>query len=232
MPEFAPTSIVQLARWKMTQPSCIKWMEKSGVSPDSTRIVAQILRTAVHGISAFTGDSELQVIQDIMAPIHGDNVDILYGLCDEAHVDQLEMIRWAKTYLAKEEKSFKNILDYYGKTGEFSVRAAKMLPGFRVSFIDQNPWFNYLKYRSRLHGVHHLIKTTEATPNKPRPDNLEEHFGLISALEAPHVCSDDWLEWLDIHLIPLGFIGSKAELPWKKVAKLELGFLYQKPKPS
>jgi hypothetical protein len=127
----------------------------------------------------------------------------------------------------KKKSSMTNVLDYYGKTGEFAIRVARMTR-CTVTYVDQRPWYDYAKFRFRVHNVTTKVKSIEATPTEPRPEISSDKYSLISSLEVPIECTQDWLDWAARHLIPFGLIACRAEMPWKKIAKLDhFGFIYQ-----
>jgi len=228
--------MLELTNWKLSQPETIDWIRYQGVDEKNAhRVVSQMMRTAIFDISQFTGDPVQTVIPDIMY----NNQSLLTGICDHYHIAHFEMInKVIKIYLDNEDtrrknkdkkgKSFMtNILDYYGRTGEFAIRATK-LTKCTVSYVEQKPWFDYARFRFRMHDVGTKIKCIEATPQVPRPEIEDEKFGLISSLDVPITSDKDWEDWVSRHLIPYGLLACKAEMPWKKIAQLEhFGYIYQ-----
>ncbi len=222
-------SILELINWKLRRPEFQLWADaQKKPEEELTRSAAQIIRTAVMDASNFTGKPLPVVVSEV---INGDE-DILYGICDRFHIAQEICLKWIATYIdpsllpAKDGKKFGNVLDYYGKTGEFSFRVARRSK-CRVTYVDQQPWFQYAKFRFKAHSVHYVVKPFEATPQDSRPE-LGEKFGFISSLELPQVVTPDWVEWCERHLHYYGFLATYAEMPWKKVCRLgEQGFIYQ-----
>lgn len=229
-------SLLELTNWKMQQPETQDWIRyQSLTEKNAARVIGQMLRTTIFDISQFSGDPIQTVVPDIMY----NNQGLLTGVCDRYHVAHFELInKVIKVFLDNEEtmkanknkkgKSYMtNILDYYGRSGEFAIRVAK-LTRCTVTYVEQNPWYGYAKFRFRMHDVNMRVKTLEATPQTPRPEIEDEKFGLISALDVPLNSDKDWEDWASRRLIPYGLIACKAEMPWKKIAQLEhFGYIYQ-----
>ena len=229
-------SMLELTDWKLRQPDTQDWLRYQFVeNKNAPRVVSQMMRTAVFDLSQFTGDPVQTVIPDIMY----NNQQVLTGICDHYHMAHFEMInKVIKVFLDNDENIKKakdkqgkrfltNILDYYGRTGEFSIRVAK-LTRCTVTYVEQKPWFDYAKFRFRLHDVNLKIKSVEATPQVPRPEIEAEKYGLISSLDVPITSDKDWEDWAARHLIPYGLIACKAEMSWKKIAQLDhFGYIYQ-----
>lgn len=229
-----PNSMLELTNWKLQQPETIDWLRYQSVDDkNASRVISQMMRTAVFDLSQFTGDPIQTVIPDIMY----NNQAVLTGICDHYHIAHFEMInKIIKVFLDNEEnikqpkkdgkRFITNVMDYYGKSGEFSIRLAK-LTRCTVTYVDQKPWYDYARFRFRLHDTNIRIKSIEATPHLPRPE-IDEKYGLISSLDVPINSDKDWEDWAARHLIPYGLIACKAEMSWKKIAQLDhFGFIYQ-----
>lgn len=231
--KMAANSILEVANWVMARPDTEMFLKYQHLDEENaTRAFMKFVQGPIEDVVSYTGNPLPQVTYDIM---HGDD-DVLYGVCDRVHVAHMEMINWIKTYLDTPKSRLNNILDYYGKTGEFSFRVGKMTK-CRVTYIDQDKYFNYAKFRFRLHGVHYKVKSVEATPSAPRPDLGDERYGLISMLELPLEVTPDWIEWYKERLFPYGFVATCAALPlttdtvpgpFRKVKVLpSIGYIYQ-----
>lgn len=220
--------MLQLTDWKMQQNQCKDWMRHAGISEENGgRVVFQILRPAIQALMRFTGDTEQQLINEVTSSVSNGSDEPLYGLCDHTHMIHLDLLKWVHATIEQANPKFHRVLDYYGKTGELSLRIAKDTR-CSVLFVDQGAWADYAMLRSKLYRVADKMRVIEATPAYPRPQLDDDRFGLISALEVPLTADAEWLEWLQIHTLPYGFVASKAELPWKKVYKLKpYGFIYQ-----
>jgi hypothetical protein len=229
-------TIRQLANWKLGQPETQQWIKDNHISEDNcNRIIMKMLQGAVYSISQYTGQQDVAVVHDIMY----NNNNVLYGICDSYHTKINKMIPWVTKYLNnislnknpkdKAIKQYSNVLDYYGKTGEFSIKIASQPNNkCRITYVDQNPWFDYAKFRFRLSGKHYTIESVEATPDNPRPYWSEDKYGFINNLEVMLTASEDWMKWIEKKLMPYGLIATAATLPFKKVAQLdEKSFIYQ-----
>lgn len=219
--------MIQLTEWRMNQDQCKDWMRFTGISEASAgRAIFQILRPAIQALTRFTGDTESQVIAEISGAGNGSD-EPLYGLCDHIHMQHLDILKWIHATIEQAKPKYHRVLDYYGKTGELALRIAKDTK-CNVVFVDQGSWAEYALVRSKLYRVADKVQIVEASPAYPRPNLDDERFGFISALEVPLSSTPDWIAWVQTHLLPFGFIASKAELDWKKVAKLQpSGFIYQ-----
>lgn len=225
-------SLITLSNWLLARPETAQWLKYMHLDEQNApRAIMQMVRLPVQALSTYSGDALQQVIQEIMEG----NRDALYGICDKFHIAHEEMLKWIKKWVDVPGSKINNVLDYYGKTGEFSFRLGKRTKA-RVTFVDQNPWLDFAKYRFRLQGVHYSVKSIEATPGMPRP-NLNEKYGFISSLEMPLEVTNDWVEWFHEHLYPYGFVATCADLskinikenyPFKKVWPIpNIGFIWQ-----
>jgi hypothetical protein len=236
---IVPQNLVQLTEWRINQPQTQDWIKHVGLTEETAgRVVSQILRPAVQALSRFFGDTEPQVIAEISSG--GVDCDApLYGLCDHIHMMHLDILKWIhatldqvpippeKAKVGITKSPFHSVLDYYGKTGELALRIARDTK-CDTTFVEQGTWAEYALYRAKLYKLSTKIKVEEAFPGFPRPHLDDERFGMIVALEAPLTVDKEWLDWVKVHLLPYGFIASKAEFDWKKVAKLNpYGYIYQ-----
>jgi hypothetical protein len=207
--------ITELANWKMGQPDFLTWVKYMGIEErNAARMVTQLLRTSVFDISQYMDQSPQETIHEIMQNDH-----LIYGICDNYHVIQLEAIKWIKKYIDTPKPVINNVLDYYGKTGEFAFRVARSTK-CRVTYVDQNPYFDFAKFRFRAKGVHYTIKSVPADPIHPRPDLGDERYGFIMSPDLPLEVTPDWLAWLETHIYPYGLMATRAKMPWKAVAKV------------
>jgi len=233
-----PETMVQLPEWRMNQPHFRDWMKYTHLDENlAGRVVFQVLKPAISCLSRVTGDTEAQVIAEVTSAAAGSD-EPLYGLCDHYHMIHVDILKWIHATLEKVKidpkkaavglkNPYMNFLDYYGKTGELALRVARDT-NCEVTFVDQGSWAEYTAARAKMYRLADKIHVVETTPGFPRPKLDDMRFGMISALEAPVQADGDWLKYLEIHLLPHGFVASKADLPWKKVAKLQpFGYIYQ-----
>jgi len=227
------SSLVELTNWVMARPDTQMFLKYQHLEEENApRAFMKFIQGPVQDVVAYTGNPLQQVTDDIM---HGDD-DVVYGICDRIHVAHMEIIKWVKLYLDTPKSKLNNVLDYYGKTGELAFRLGK-LTKCRVTYVDQDKYFNYAKFRFRMHGVHYRVKSVEASAAVPRPDLGDERYGLISMLELPLEVTADWIQWYQDRLFPYGFVATCASLPlitdpipgpFKKVAVLpQIGYIYQ-----
>lgn len=226
--ELQANTILQLAEWKMNQPSCKAWMDFNNIEEDrASRIVVQQLRSILFDLQAYTGDTQEQILSSMgIGPNNSNNSDreLLYGICDEYHMAHTRMIEWLDKINPmiinpnSLQKLPYGILDYYGKSGELAMRIAKGCKNkkLHISYIDQNPWYTYAKFRFKSHKLMYNISTIEATPANPRPE-LTEKFALISTLDLPLTVTEDWTNWLNDCLIPAGIVVTRTTLNRKLI---------------
>jgi hypothetical protein len=236
----------ELIGWIKQRPGCAEWMRYMRVEEDGAdRILAKILLSNIEDMRQFSGDAMETIVRELTRG----NDDVMYGICDKYNVAHEEMIKWITRWIdipepqendpnkKKAWSQMNSVLDYYGRTGQFSLHLGARTKS-KITYVDQVPWFPYAKFRFRKHRTHFRTRAVEADPMNPRPIGEYERYGFISSLETPVptkdangkaiLASQEWIDWFAAHTIPLGFVATCAELPWKKVAVLPgIGFIYQ-----
>ena len=216
-----PSSIMDLTYWKLEQPECKDWVAFSKLDEqNAVRSVSMQLRSVLTDIARYSSDYPLeQIVQEIIEQ----NPNILYGVCDHYHMIHEQCRQWIERYKLSE------ILDYYGKTGEFSLRTARIFKR-PITYVDQNTWLKYAQFRLRLHHLAAYVRCIEATQTNYRP-TLNKRFDFISTLDIPikeENVDNDYMNWLTLHMKPYGLVASRVKLPLKTVAKLEpFGYISQ-----
>lgn len=236
--ELQANSMLQLAEWTINQPACKNWMDFNNIEEDrASRVIVQQLRSILFDIQAYTGDSQEQILHSMGAhPNHNGqgNKELLYGICDEYHIIHMKIINWldrigpAIINPNDPKKLPYEVLDYYGKSGELAIRIAKSCKNkkIRITYIDQNPWFSYAKFRFKAHKLLYNIEPIEATANNPRP-SLDKKFSIISTPDLPITVNQDWINWIYDSLIPYGIVVTAAKLPWKLIDQTQKFNFYQ-----
>lgn len=236
--DIQASSILQLADWKINQTTCKDWMEFNNIEEDrASRVIIQQLRSVLFDIQVFTTDSLEQILHSMGAHPNNNgrgNKELLYGICDEYHIVHIKIIDWldkispAIIKPGDPKKLPYGVLDYYGKSGELAIRIARGCKNkkLHITYIDQNPWFDYARFRFKAHKLMYNIGAIEATTANPRP-KLNEKFALISTLDLPINVDQDWLDWIGDHIIPYGIVVTSASLPWKLIDKTKKFSFYQ-----
>jgi hypothetical protein len=187
---------------------------------NAVRSVSMQLRSVLTDIARYNSGYPLeQIIEKIIE----DSPNILYGICDHYQIIHEQCRRWIEQYKLSE------ILDYYGKTGEFALRTARLFKK-PVTFVDQAIWQKYTQFRISLHHLAAYVRCIEATQTNYRP-TLNKRFDFISTLDIPMEeasINTEFMEWLTSHMTPYGLVASRLKLPLKTVAKLEpFGYISQ-----
>jgi len=218
--------IAELAQWRSRSPGYKAWLKAAAYKDEAVedKAALQILKSTVFDICQVTQKTP----QDVIPSLMGEDIGILQGVCDEYHAAHLQILNYIRKWIDTPKSKVKNVLDYYGRTGEFTLKVAR-LTDCRVTYIDQQPWFNYIKTRTQIRGVRHIARGIEATPSTSRPDVTDQQYGLICSLDLPLTPTPDWLDWAYRLLYPNCFLVTRCQLDWKRVAIIEPHWtIYQK----
>lgn len=219
MKELQANSILALAEWKLQQPSCKLWMDTNNVEElQATRIVSQVLRSVLFDIQNYTGES----IEQILSDLGPKNRDILYAICDDYHLGHQKLMNWIDLYGDgfKDKKNSFNVLDYYGKSAELSIRIAKACrnKNIKITYVDQPEWFGYAKFRLKYHKLYNVrIEPIEVNAIQYRPE-LTRKYAVISTMDLPINPDQEWHDWLSDIWLPMGFLLTRhSNLAFKKI---------------